>query len=225
VSEAVPAQLDERETHAAAAHLNYELKMMGALYAWTCRFDAIGPALMKNACLEATLIHIRLLIEFLAGRHRPTKSDPFRRWWSPKDVSPAHFVTGWTGFRDKRFDGYLELTDQYVAHLSIVRAQTIAGQAWSLEHMVDGVLLEFANFVDAVERAGRPAVDVLPTELRALSGSFWRRSSSAEGSTPVTRAIKVRGASRPNIGLEARALRFDPDAALNILMQTEATDK
>ncbi len=54
VSEAVSEQLDERETRAAAAHLNYEMKMMAALYAWTRRFEETGPALMKNACLEAT---------------------------------------------------------------------------------------------------------------------------------------------------------------------------
>lgn len=77
---------------------------------------------MKTSCLKATLINIRLLIEFLAGKHRPTTTDPSRRWWSPKDVSPAHVVEGWSGLRDKRFDGYIELADQYVAHFSIVRA-------------------------------------------------------------------------------------------------------
>ena len=179
--EEVSVQLNERETRAAAAHLNYELKMMAALYAWTCRFDETGPALMRNACLEATLIHIRLLIEFLAGRNRPTKVDPLNRWWSPKDVSPAHFVAGWTGFRDKRFDGYLELTDQYVAHLSIVRAQTIAGQAWSLERMVDAVLLESTNFVDAVERAGRPAVDILRS---GISEAVYLKNNPPDGWPP-----------------------------------------
>jgi hypothetical protein len=140
--------------------------MVTALYAWTRRFEATGPALLKNACLEATLIHVRLLTEFLAGRPRPNKYDPLKRWWSPKDVTPAHLVPGWTGLRDKRLDGYLELTDQYVAHLSLVRAQTIAGVGWSLERMVDAVVVEFEAFVDAVERAERPGVDILRSALR-----------------------------------------------------------
>jgi len=176
-----PSVLDPQQSRAAAAHLNYELKMMAALYAWTCRFDATGPALLKNACLEATLIHIRLLIEFLAGRQRPTKADPLHRSWNQKDVSPAHFVDGWQGYPDKRLDGYLELADQYLAHLSIARAQTIGGRAWSLERMVDAILVEFANFVDAVDRAGRPSVDILRA---GLSESMYLKSNPPENWPP-----------------------------------------
>ena len=52
----------------AAGHVAYEVKMTAALYAWTLKFDNEDPADVKNACLEATPLHVRLLIEFLAGR-------------------------------------------------------------------------------------------------------------------------------------------------------------
>ncbi len=152
--------LDDQQTQAASAHLNYEVKMMAAMYAWTVRFDQQGPALMKNACLESALIHMRLLIEFLAGRTSPTKADPLHRKWNSRDVRPAHFVSDWPGFPDKRLDGYLQMADEYLAHMSIARAQTIAGRGWALETMVDHILFEFANFADAVDRAGRSAVAI-----------------------------------------------------------------
>ena len=126
----------DEEIKAAASHLNYEVKAMAELFAWTCRLEETGPAVLKNACLEATLIHVRLLIEFVAGR-RKDPDDPRRRRWSPKDIKPEHLVPNWPGLPDGRLDIYLELADQYVAHLSLVRAQTIAARGWSLERMVD----------------------------------------------------------------------------------------
>jgi len=159
--------LGDDESAAAASHLNYHVKMMAALYAWTRRLEETGPAVLKNACLEATLIHLRLLIEFLAGR--PKRHDSQFRTWSSKDIVPSHFVSDWAGLLDKRLDGYLELADQYVAHLSLVRAQTIAARFWSLERMVDGVLTEFAHFSDAVERSGNPVSAALRTGLSEAS--------------------------------------------------------
>jgi hypothetical protein len=155
--------LDDQQSQAAASHLNYEVKVMAELYAWTLRFEETGPAVLKNACLEATLIHMRLLIEFVAGR-RKSQTDPRRRW-SNKDIQPKNFLSGWLGLPDGRLDGYLELTDQYVAHLSLVRAQTIAARGWSLERMVDAVLIEFEHFTDAVERSGSPTAVPLRSGL------------------------------------------------------------
>ncbi len=152
--------LDDQQSQAASAHLNYEVKMMAAMYAWTVRLNEQGLDLMMNACLESTLIHMRLLIEFLAGRLKPTKADPLHRQWNSKDVTPSHFVDDWPGLRDRRLDGYLQLADEYLVHMSIVRAQTIAGRGWLLETMVDHVLLEFENFVDVVEQAGRASVSL-----------------------------------------------------------------
>lgn len=150
--------LDDQQSQAAAAHLNYEVTMMAAMCAWTIRFEQQGPALMKNACLESTLIHMRLLIEFLAGRNKPTKANPLNRKWNARDVTPAHFVANWPGFPDKRLDGYLQMTDEYLVHMSVARAQTIAGRGWALETMVDHILLEFESFANAVDRAGRAPI-------------------------------------------------------------------
>jgi len=174
--------LDYQQTQAASAHLNYETKMFAAMYAWTVRFDQDGPALMKNACLESALVHMRLLIEFLAGRPRPTKDDPLHRWWSDKDVRPSHFVENWPGFPDKRLDGYLQMADEYLVHMSIARAQTIAGHGWALETMLDHILIEFANFADAVDRAGRHSI---ATTLRAgLTAAQFLKTNSPDSWPP-----------------------------------------
>ena len=39
----------DEEIKAAASHLNYEVKAMAELFAWTCRLDATGPAVLKNS--------------------------------------------------------------------------------------------------------------------------------------------------------------------------------
>lgn len=159
--------LGDQQSEAAASHLNYEVKAMAELFAWTCRLEQTDPAALKNACLEAAFIHIRLLIEFVAGRRKSPK-DPGRRW-SNKDIQPKHFLRDWPGLPDGRLDSYLELADQYVAHLSLVRAQTIAARGWSLERMLDAVLFEFERFTEAVERVGNPAAVILRSGLSEAS--------------------------------------------------------
>ena len=135
-----PSQLD-----AAAGHLAYEVKMTAALYAWTLKFDNEGPADLKNACLEATLLHVRLLIEFLAGR--PSKDGRSRH---RTDIEPLDFVREWK--EPVVLDGYLDVADKHLAHLTLERATTLTGHTWALERMIDAVLLEFQHFVDAAER-------------------------------------------------------------------------
>ena len=168
-------RLDDSQSQIASAHLNYEAQMMAAMSAWTTHLDLHGPALMRNACLESTLIHMRLLIEFLAGRKKPTKDDPLQRKWNSRDITPSHFVDGWPGLPDRRLDGYLQLADEYLVHMSIARAQTIAVRGWDLGTMVDHVLFEFANFVDAVDRAG--SVSVAQTLRTGLTTAQYLKSN------------------------------------------------
>ena len=51
---------------------------------------ATCPADLKNACLEATLLHVRLLIQFLACR--PSKDGRSRH---RTDIEPLDFVREW----------------------------------------------------------------------------------------------------------------------------------
>lgn len=61
--------LNRPESEAAAAHLNYEVKAMAEISGWHQRLLREPElAVLKNATLEAALIHMRLLIEFVAGR-------------------------------------------------------------------------------------------------------------------------------------------------------------
>jgi hypothetical protein len=156
-----PSQLD-----VAAGHVAYEVKMTAALYAWTLKFDNEGPADLKNACLEATLLHVRLLIEFLAGR--PSKDGRSRH---RTDIEPLDFVREWK--EPVVLDGYLDVADKHLAHLTLERATTLTGRTWALERMIDAVLLEFQHFVDVAER--EPSV-FTPIFRAALVEAMHRKS-------------------------------------------------
>ena len=98
---------------------------------------------------------MRLLIEFVVGRPKDP-DDPRMRRWSPEDIKPAHLVPNWPGLPDGRLDSDHELADQYVAHLSLIRAQTIAALGWSLGRMVNEALFTLERFTEAVESSANP---------------------------------------------------------------------
>ena len=99
--------------------------MTAALFAWTLRFDNEGPTDLKNGCLEATLLHTRLLIEFLAGR--PSEAGRTRY---EGDIEPHDFVHDWK--ETVALDGYLDLVDRYLAHVSLERIRPASSRAWRL---------------------------------------------------------------------------------------------
>jgi hypothetical protein len=115
---------DPKIAEQGALHLNYHLKMMANLAALTSHYDANGPSVLKNATLEAMLVHARLLIEFVAGRPR---SNPADRYRSSQDLQPKDFgLTNWDDIPNLNLDGYLYLADKYVAHLSMERFEAAA---------------------------------------------------------------------------------------------------
>jgi len=140
-------RLSQSQLEAAAAHVAHEVRMTAALYAWTLKFDNEGPGDLKNACLEATLLHVTLLIEFLAGR--PNKVGRKRR---PTDIEPHDFVREWK--EPLVLDSYLDLADRYLAHISLERIQADSSRTWALERMIDAVLFEFQRFVIVAEGEG-----------------------------------------------------------------------
>ena len=75
----------------AAKHVSYEIKMLAALHAWTLKlYEAAPRNVPSNACLEATLLHARIMIEFLAGRPGTGQR------WNLRDLAPHDFVRGWS---------------------------------------------------------------------------------------------------------------------------------
>ncbi|MGA3354733.1 MAG: hypothetical protein ABSD85_16360 [Acidimicrobiales bacterium] len=159
-------RLSQSQLEAAAGHLAYEMRMTAALYAWTLKFDNEGPADLKNACLEATLLHVRLLIEFLAGRPSTTG-----RKRHPADIEPHDFVREWK--EAAVLDGYLDIADKYLVHMSLERVQAVRPHSWALERMIDALLFEFQRFANTAEGEGSRFA---PTFRAALVEARHRRS-------------------------------------------------
>jgi hypothetical protein len=140
--------------------------MAGALYGWTLKFELEGPAVLKNACLEATLVHLRVLIEFLSGRRRNGN-----RHWNANDIQPANFIPSWKAA--DRLDGYLDLADKHVAHMSRERARSSAPRNWALQRMIKEVLFELERSADDAARAGdlqlQMGVKIAVAHARALA--------------------------------------------------------
>ena len=154
-----------------ALHLNYHLKMMANLAALVSHYDNNGPAVLKNATLEAMLIHARLLIEFIAGR---PKSNPTYRHRNSQDLQPRDFgLATWDAVPNLNLDRYLYLADKYVAHLSKERFEAApSGRAWAMGRMVNAILSNFATFAFELRNAGvvgaAETVEIGITEARAL---------------------------------------------------------
>lgn len=159
-------------------HLVHEDKTTGELYAWTIYLNNSGPPMVANACLEATLLRVRVLAEFLTGR--PSKRASGRRW-SEKDIQPTDFVREWQP-SGMNLDGYRDLVDKHVAHLSIERSDELAGRPWALTRMVDAVLTEFANFADAATRSDSRFAEQFRT---ALEQAWYYKDHEPVGWPPV----------------------------------------
>src|SRR5437879_3346444 len=110
--------MDDKLTN-AAAHVGYELHSLVALLPHLARFNHEGPAILKNAVLEALLVHARTLIEFVAGR--PTPPSGRKRRWSERDIRPELFGLTWEPLDTEKFDRWLDLIDKHLSHLSLER--------------------------------------------------------------------------------------------------------
>ena len=80
----------------------------------------------ENATLEALLVHLRCLVNFLCGNHAGQ--------WMRKDMKPADFVrTAWVlpdEEMDRRLRGRLSIINKSRAHLSWERVTNRAGVMW-----------------------------------------------------------------------------------------------
>lgn len=155
---------DER-THAGAVVL-YEINQLAATYAILAELvteDDLGAddplcqddvrETVRVACLEAMLVHVRCIIEFLVGR-ASTRTTRVER-----DIPPDWFASSWT-----KLDGphklrdWLDLLDAHLSHLSKKRIRPAEGGGrdpieWTAE-MVTQVRDELRRFVEQVDDIG-----------------------------------------------------------------------
>lgn len=145
-----PTEVDD--TTSMALHIGFEIQMLGSLPRLVEQFDNQGEVMAHVACLESALLHSRALIEFLFGR--PGQGG--QRTSNRRDASPDQFGTSWVSRDPARFDGWLNLIDKNIMHLSLSRPGAGTVQEHYLTDIVDGLLAEVADLVAALARDGSP---------------------------------------------------------------------
>ena len=128
------------------SHLSYELTTLAELPRWVDHYVRPGPTAVHIACLEATMIHGRLLVEFLVGRDRR----------HPNDVQPSDFLPDWEHPDPSRLRRHLPMIDRHLAHLSKDRADGTTAPPGYLTELVDDVRAGMELFVQALTKAGSP---------------------------------------------------------------------
>jgi hypothetical protein len=130
-------------------HLYYELEMLFFMGEWLLSPSAADRELIvKNALIEAFLIHARSLTAFLHDRPNPRY---------PNDVTAEHYVADVDQWRARRgpVPDVLEVlrkrTGQEIAHLTTLRHPTGSPEkAWSPQEIIDALRPRLKAFVDEV---------------------------------------------------------------------------
>jgi hypothetical protein len=145
------------------AHLIYEVEALVRITTWLQVLgDEEGPPMLWAACLEACLVHARLLIEFLVGRRRGRMDSDF----GANDLLPewdAHVSDG--KLDAEALWEFLDRLDKTLAHLSKDRvAEDDRPDTWAL----DGVNLVFRSvkvfalaLTDAESQVSEPLIYAL----------------------------------------------------------------
>ena len=131
--------------------LDYEVRTLAELLTALEKYHQ-GPTLERNACLEAALLHARLLIEFLAGR--PPRKGETKRHRFPDDVDPECFLPGWALTSPSRFDEELVIIDRHLAHLSKDRGTAGTMGPGFVTELADRILSALAEFEAALSASG-----------------------------------------------------------------------
>ena len=151
-----PSSIDADDR--AVSHLCYEVCSLGELPRWISYYDrGNGPLILKQACLEAFLVHARLLIEFLVGRRTRTGG----RTRKASDIAPTDFVQTWEPVVPENFDPWLDLADKHLSHLSRARSSQLDGVDWNTIEIAGSILDLFDSFVDQADRENASLVGVL----------------------------------------------------------------
>lgn len=152
----------EERLQIVCARLDYELQMLGSLPEHVVRFDQGGPALLKNACLEALLMHARNLIDFLRDEPPKRKTDVVARRFLSEDTS---FFS-----RDQHTD-WARRISRWVVHLTDLAEPADPLPAFFLTDLIAGILLEMTAFASRLIDEGSPYG-------RTIKGSVERAHSS-----------------------------------------------
>jgi hypothetical protein len=161
-------------------HLIYEVGALVRIAAWLQALDEQGPAMLRVACLEACLLHARLLIEFLVGRRSGRKSSDF----GANDLLPE-----WDAHASEKVDVsalhlFLDQLDKALAHLSKTRVvEDGRPESWAIDgtNLVFKSLRVFAlELVNAASYPGEALVIALESEER----TFLVRPPESPSSSP-----------------------------------------
>ncbi len=157
------------------SHINYELSTLAALPRWVDIYSEHGPATVQHACLEAALMHARLIIEFLAGRPSVKGGSPRVR--HSNDVQPDDFLPGWECPNPNRFDDRLAAIDRHLAHLSKARSDGETAPANFLTELVDEILDAFATFTNDLFRGGYAYGPAFQVTINRANVLRWKDES------------------------------------------------
>ncbi len=160
-------------------HVQYEWTQMAGCAARLELVDGIRTP-EENATLEALLVHVRCLVNFLCGNYEGK--------WSRKDMKPADFIrTPWVrpdAEMDRRLRGRLTVINKSLAHLSWDRVTNRAGVIWPTGLLAHEVHWSRHQFVDAVEA------------VKASSAALWSvAAAEADRWMPPRRSdwVELRG--------------------------------
>jgi hypothetical protein len=144
-----------------ALHVQYEAESVRVLAPLTEHYDQTGRGRLKNACLESTLVHVRLMIEFLFGR--PGECGCRHR--SKQDVQPKDFVSEWEPNIPDEVDGWLKLCDRHLVHLSKERSKPDPNIDWDIQEITTVLLGTYQEFVVMAEQEECPQAVILRAAL------------------------------------------------------------
>jgi hypothetical protein len=173
--------MDKALTDLAAAVI-YEIGMLAELPAFVADLDASGPAVLKNACLEATLLHARGLIEFLYGR--PCKDGT--RAHNQKDVSAEDYLRSWHPRVPPNVDEWLVRIDVHLSHLSQERAGLAGTERWQVTEIVRTLVNGLDEFAVSLEADGSPHAATFRSAVRQALGALAGPSTTVAASTGST---------------------------------------
>jgi hypothetical protein len=133
--------MDHTERMAAALAVGYELRQLADA---ALRIDSASDVVTKNALLESTLLHARVLIEFLIGRDG-----------NGKDIRADELCPGWLTDATAREDleRRLKAIDQHLAHLSRARV-TEGKQVWPYPRIVRELVGHMHRYHKTMKAAG-----------------------------------------------------------------------
>lgn len=158
----VERPIDESQIELCVNAFGYEIETLIELESVTEKFGRSGPAIVYHACLEASLLHARTVIEFLAGRNN-------KNVWFDNDLQPMDLLPEWPNDDPWKLRRHLNLIDPHLSHLSLERGVIADNNDWSLEEIIEDIMLALREFYEALRLADSPHVTTFALAMRGYS--------------------------------------------------------